>query len=41
MDVLFGRRGGAKGYRLIAGAAEIWPEHQARVIELMKSGAVR
>ena len=26
---------------LIAGAAEIWPQHQARVIELMKSGVAR
>ena len=42
MDALFERRGGgAKGYRLIAGAAEIWPKHQARVIELLNSGAAR
>jgi hypothetical protein len=42
MDALFERRGGgAKGYRLIEGAAEIWPKHQARVIELLKSGAPR
>ena len=42
MDALFERRGGgAKGYRLIAGAADIWPKHQARVIELLKSGAAR
>jgi hypothetical protein len=42
MDALFERSGsGAKGYRLIAGAAELWPKHQARVIELLKSGARR
>jgi Family of unknown function (DUF5682) len=41
MDALFGRSGGDKGYRLIAGAAEIWPKHQARVIELLKAGAPR
>jgi hypothetical protein len=42
MDALFERRGGgAKGYRLIAGAAEIWPKHQARVIELLNSGGPR
>jgi Family of unknown function (DUF5682) len=40
MDALFGRSGGgATGYRLIAGAAELWPKHEARVIELLKSGA--
>jgi hypothetical protein len=42
MDELFGRGGsGAKGYRLIAGAAEIWPKHQTRVIELLDAGAPR
>ncbi|UPK30214.1 DUF5682 family protein [Bradyrhizobium sp. 195] len=42
MDALFARGSdGAKGYRLIAGAGEIWPEHQARVLELLKSGAAR
>ncbi|RJF87574.1 hypothetical protein D3874_11535 [Oleomonas cavernae] len=42
MDALFERGGGgAKGYRLIAGAAEIWPRHQARVIELLNAGAPR
>jgi hypothetical protein len=42
MDALFERRGGgAKGYRLIPGAAEIWPKHQARVIELLNSGGPR
>jgi hypothetical protein len=42
MDALFSQRGGgAKGYRLIAGAAELWPQHQARVIELLKAGAPR
>ena len=31
MDALFGRSGGGtKGYRLIPGAAELWPEHEAR-----------
>jgi hypothetical protein len=40
MDALFGRSGnGASGYRLIAGATEIWPKHQARVIELLNTGA--
>jgi hypothetical protein len=39
MDALFDRRGGGtKGYRLIPGAAELWPQHQARVIELLKAG---
>jgi len=42
MDSLFGRgASGAKGYRLMADAAAIWPAHQARVIELLTSGAVR
>jgi hypothetical protein len=42
MDALFGRSGGgAKGYRLIAGASEFWPKHQARVLELLTSGAPR
>jgi hypothetical protein len=39
MDALFGRSDRAKGYRLMTGAAEIWPQHQARVIELLKAGA--
>lgn len=41
MDALFGRGGGAKSYRLVAGAAELWPKHEARVIELLKCGAPR
>jgi hypothetical protein len=41
MDALFGRGGGAKSYRLVAGAAELWPKHEARVIELLKAGAPR
>jgi hypothetical protein len=42
MDALFGSSGSAAaGYRLIAGAAEIWPKHQARVIELLNGGAPR
>jgi hypothetical protein len=42
MDALLGRSsGGAKGYRLIAGATEIWPQHQARVIEILKAGGPR
>jgi hypothetical protein len=40
MDALFGRSGGAaKGYRLLPGAAELWPEHQARVLEILNAGA--
>jgi hypothetical protein len=42
IDALFARStGGAKGYRLIAGAGDFWPAHQARVIELLTSGATR
>jgi hypothetical protein len=42
MDALFGRAGGGtSGYQLIPGAAEIWPKHEARVIELLKTGAPR
>ncbi|UWU72218.1 DUF5682 family protein [Bradyrhizobium sp. NC92] len=42
MDALFARStGAAKGYRLIAGANEIWPAHQVRVLELVKAGAAR
>lgn len=42
MDALFARRtGAAKGYRLLAGADDIWPAHQARVLELVTSGAPR
>ena len=39
--VLFPGGAGAKGYRLIPGAAELWPRHQARAIELLKMGADR
>ena len=39
MDGLFGRtKAGAEGYRLAAGADSIWPEHFARIVELMKAG---
>ncbi|MCK1360684.1 DUF5682 family protein [Bradyrhizobium sp. 199] len=42
MDALFARgTDGAKGYRLIADAGEIWPAHQARVLDLLRSGAAR
>ncbi|MDA9520895.1 hypothetical protein XI06_11045 [Bradyrhizobium sp. CCBAU 11434] len=42
MDALFARNsGGAKGYRLIADAAAIWPQHEARVIALLNAGAPR
>jgi hypothetical protein len=42
MDALLGRGGqAAKGYRLVPGAAELWPEHQARVIEILDAGAKR
>jgi hypothetical protein len=40
MDALSGRRGGgATGYRLVTGATEIWPSHQARVLDILESGA--
>jgi len=41
MDAVLGRRGGRKGYRLMAGAGELWPLHQARVLELLSRGAGR
>jgi len=42
MDALFARSaGGDRGYRLIAGAGDIWPDHQARVLDLLTSGAPR
>lgn len=42
MDALFARStGGAKGYRLIADATAIWPQHEARVIALLNAGAPR
>jgi Family of unknown function (DUF5682) len=40
LDALFGESGGgAKGYRLVSGAAEIWPAHQARILALLQAGA--
>jgi hypothetical protein len=40
MDALFARStGGAKGYRLIPGAAAAWSQHEARVIALLNAGA--
>lgn len=42
MDALFSPGGDdARGYRLIAGAAALWPRHQARVIELLDAGRPR
>jgi hypothetical protein len=42
MDALFARNtGGAKGYRLIADAAAIWAEHEARVLALLNVEAAR
>lgn len=42
MDALFARSaGGDRGYRLIAEAGDIWPDHQARVLDLLTSGAPR
>lgn len=42
MDALFARSaGGASGYRLIADVAVIWPQHEARVIALLNSGATK
>jgi hypothetical protein len=42
MDALFGRStSAAKGYRLLPGAAEFWPEHEARVLEILNVGAKR
>jgi hypothetical protein len=42
MDALFARSTGAdRGYRLIAGAEAIWPDHQARVLEILTAGAPR
>nr|WP_245640710.1 DUF5682 family protein [Sphingomonas taxi] len=41
IDVVLGRSGtGARGYRLLPGAAAIWPAHETRVIALM-TGALR
>jgi hypothetical protein len=42
MDALFARStGGAKGYRLIADAAAVWAEHEARVLALLHAEAAR
>jgi len=42
MDALFGRSASAaKGYRLLPGADALWPEHEARVLEILKAGAPR
>jgi hypothetical protein len=42
MNALFDRRGGgATGYRLVAGAAEFWPKHAARVLGLLEAGTAR
>jgi hypothetical protein len=39
IDAVFGRGGGgAKGYRLLPGAAALWPHHEARVRELLEKG---
>jgi hypothetical protein len=41
MDAIFARRsgGGADGYRLMPGAAALWPAHEARVLDLLVKGA--
>jgi hypothetical protein len=42
LDALFGQSGGGtKGYVLMPGAADIWPEHQARILALLSGGAPR
>lgn len=43
IDAIFGRgsTSGAGGYRLIDGAAAIWPAHEQRVIALLTAGAPR
>jgi hypothetical protein len=42
MDAALGRGGaGARGYRLLPGAAAIWPAHEARVLALMTAGGAR
>lgn len=42
LDAVFGRgRSGSKGYRLLPGAAELWPAHQVRVLELLEKGAAQ
>ena len=39
MDALSGRQGGgATGYRLMPGAAERWPGHHARVLDILNAG---
>lgn len=41
-DAVFGKSGGGtKGYVLIPGAADIWPEHEARILALLHAGAPR
>ena len=42
MDAVLGKSGaGMGGYRLIAGADRLWPEHQARVMALLEAGMRR
>jgi hypothetical protein len=42
MDALLGKSGaGMAGYRLIADAGTLWPEHQARVLALLEAGMRR
>jgi len=41
LDAALGRAAGAKSYRLLPGAAAIWPAHEARVLALMTEGAPR
>lgn len=40
MDAVFTRAaGGGEGYRLLPGAAALWPEHEARLLALVGEGA--
>lgn len=40
MDAVFGRSGGgSEGYRLLPGAAALWPAHRTRVLDLLERGA--
>jgi hypothetical protein len=40
MDAVLGRTAtGARGYRLLPGAAALWPAHEARVLALLQAGA--
>ncbi|AHE53782.1 DUF5682 family protein [Sphingomonas sanxanigenens] len=42
IDALFGRGGrAAGGYRLVEGAATLWPAHEARVLALLDAGRAR